>query len=321
MKVVAPYTGTDNLSFPLSIFPFPTSHFFITFDQQVQCMAGGKSKTSYVYSIIGVSLVLFLLGTLGWIVINGRGLSRVFKEDIELTVDFHDKTRDEHVMQMKEILDGQSFVRSTRIITREDAIKLQSELEGENIEAFLGVNPLFPSVVMKLHSEYVNKDSLDKISQFVLQSNVVREVTYPRIIVDQMNRNFNRISIIIGAISLLLFVVVIVLIDNTVRLAMFSNRFLIKTMQMVGATHQFIARPFDRRAILNGFISGMLAVCGLWLVISFAESRLPELAMLREPFLMVVLIGGMVLMGILISLISTHRSVIKYLKMHVEDLY
>ncbi len=284
-------------------------------------MAGGKSKTSYVYSIIGVSLVLFLLGTLGWIVINGRGLSRVFKEDIELTVDFHDKTRDEHVEQMKEILDRQPFVRSSRIITREDAIKLQSELEGEDIEAFLGVNPLFPSVVMKLHSEYVNKDSLDKISQFVLQSNVVREVTYPRMIVDQMNKNFNRISIIIGAISLLLFAVVIVLIDNTVRLAMFSNRFLIKTMQMVGATHQFIARPFDRRAILNGFISGMLAVGGLWLVISFAESRLPELAMLREPFLMFILIAGMILVGILISLISTHRSVIKYLKMHVEDLY
>ncbi len=284
-------------------------------------MAGGKSKTSYVYSIIGVSLVLFLLGTLGWIMINGRGLSRVFKEDIELTVDFHDKTRDGHVEQMKKILDGQPFIRSARIITREDAIKLQSELEGEDIEAFLGINPLFPSIVMKLHSEYVNKDSLDKISQFVLQSNVVREITYPRIIVDQMDRNFNRISIIIGAISLLLFIVVIVLIDNTVRLAMFSNRFLIKTMQMVGATHQFIARPFDRRAILNGFVSGMLAVGGLWLVISFAEARLPELAMLREPFLLAVLIAGMILMGILISFISTHRSVIKYLKMHVEDLY
>lgn len=284
-------------------------------------MTVGKSKTSYVYSILGVSLVLFLLGMLGWIVINGRGLSKVFKEDIELTVDFHDKTRDEHVEQMKAILDEQPFVRSARIITREEAIKLQSELEGEDIEQFLGINPLFPSVVIKLHSEYVNKDSLDKIAQFVLQSNVVREINYPRMIVDQMDRNFNRISIIIGVISLLLFSVVVVLIDNTVRLAMFSNRFLIKTMQMVGATPQFIARPFDRRAILNGFISGLLAVVGLWLVISFAEARLPELALLRDPVLMVMLIAGMVLVGILISFVSTHRSVIKYLKMHVEDLY
>ncbi len=284
-------------------------------------MAGGKSKTSYAYSIIGVSLVLFLLGTLGWIVINGRGLSRVFKEDIEVTVDFHDKTRDERVEQMKAILDQQPFVRSTRIITREEAIQLQSELEGEDIEAFLGINPLFPSIVMKLQAPYVNQDSLEKITRFVLQSNVVREVTYPRIVVDQMNKNFSRISIIIAGISLLLFGVVIVLIDNTVRLAMFSNRFLIKTMQMVGATHSFIARPFDRRAIINGFISGVIAVAGLWLVISFAESRLPELALLREPILMVILITGMILMGILISLISTHRSVIKYLKMHVEDLY
>jgi len=284
-------------------------------------MAGGKSKTSYAYSIIGVSLVLFLLGTLGWILINGRGLSRVFKEDIEVTVDFHDNTRDENVQKMKEILDRQPFVRKSEIISKEDALRLQSELEGEQIESFLGVNPLFPSVVLKLHSAYVNKDSLQKITQFVMQSNVVRDVTYPQLIVDQMNSNFRKISIILIGISLLLLVVVIVLIDNTVRLAMFSSRFLIKTMQMVGATHGFISRPFDRRAIINGLISGVLAVAGLWFVIAFAESRLPELKMLEEPLLLGGLMAGMVLLGIMISFISTHRSVIKYLKMHVEDLY
>jgi len=284
-------------------------------------MAGGKSRTSYAYAIIGVSLVLFLLGTLGWIVINGRGLSRVFKEDIEVTVDFHDNTREAHVQRMKEILDRQPFTRRTEIISKEEAIRLQSELEGEDIEAFLGFNPLFPSVVMKLHSEYVNRDSLEKIERFIRQSNVVREVTYPQVIVDQMNSNFRKISLILGAISLLLCVVVIVLIDNTVRLAMFSSRFLIKTMQMVGATHRFISRPFDRRAVLNGLISGLMAVAGLWLVIAFAESRLPELKLLKEPVLLALLMVSMVLMGILISFISTHRSVLKYLKMHVEDLY
>jgi cell division transport system permease protein len=284
-------------------------------------MAGGKSKTSYAYAIIGVSLVLFLLGTLGWIMINGRGLSRVFKEDIEVTVDFHDNTRDAHVQRLKEILDAQPFTRKTEIISKEDAIRLQSALEGEDIESFLGYNPLFPSLLLKLHSEYVNRDSLDKISKFLMQSNVVREVSYPTTIVDQMNSNFRKISLILGAISLLLCVVVIVLIDNTVRLAMFSNRFLIKTMQMVGATHGFISRPFDRRAILNGLISGLLAVAGLWLVITFAESRLPELKLLQEPLLLVGLMAGMILLGILISFISTHRSVLKYLKMHVEDLY
>jgi cell division transport system permease protein len=284
-------------------------------------MSIGKAKTSYAYAIIGVSLVLFLLGTLGWLVINGRGLTRVFKEDIEVQVDFHDNTRDENIQKLKAVLDRQPFTRESRIITKEEALKMQSELTGENIEEFLGTNPLPTSIAMKLNAEYVNKDSLEKIKQFVMQSNVVNDVTYPKMVVDQMNSNFRKISIILGVISLLLFIVVIILIDNTVRLAMFSNRFLIKTMQMVGATRWFISKPFDQRAIVNGLISGILAVAGLWFVIVFAEGRLPELKLLREPVLLTMLMAGMVLVGILISLVSTHRSVVKYLKLHVEDLY
>jgi cell division transport system permease protein len=167
----------------------------------------------------------------------------------------------------------------------------------------------------------VNKDSLDKIGKFVMQSNIVRDVTYPSTVVDKMNSNFQKLGLILGAISLLLFGVVIILIDNTVRLAMFSNRFLIKTMQMVGATRFFITRPFDKRAIVNGLISGLISVIGLWAVISFAQNQLPSLKALNDPFLLTILMVGMVLMGILISVVSTHRSVVKYLKMHIDDLY
>jgi cell division transport system permease protein len=155
----------------------------------------------------------------------------------------------------------------------------------------------------------------------VRQSNIVRELSYPTGVVEKMNANFRKIGIILGAISLLLIIVVIILIDNTVRLAMFSNRFLIKTMQMVGATRAFITKPFDQRAIINGLISGIIAVIGLWVVISLAENQLPSLRALHEPALLTVLMLGMIIMGILISLVSTHRSVIKYLKMHVDDLY
>lgn len=284
-------------------------------------MSVGKSKTSYANAIIGVSLVLFLLGTLGWLVINGRGLTRAFKEDIEVQVDFHDNTRDENVTKMKSILDAQPFVRQSKIVTKEEALKMMNDLEGENVDELTGANPLFTSITLNLHSEYVNKDSLEKIKQFIMQSNVVHDVTYPKVVVTQMNDNFRKISLILGAISLLLFIVVVILIDNTVRLAMFSNRFLIKTMQMVGATRWFISKPFDIRAIINGLISGIIAVIGLWFVIAFAESRLPELKLLHEPVLLAVLMTGMVLIGILISLVSTHRSVVKYLKVQVEDLY
>jgi cell division transport system permease protein len=283
--------------------------------------AGKKAKPSYVNAILGVSLVLFLLGILGWILINGRALSRAFKEDLEVQVDFHDNVKDQSVQQMKAVLDKEPFVRTTRIITKEEAAKMESQIEGENVVEFLGYNPLFSSIAVKLHEEYVNKDSLNRIKAFIMQSNVVRDVTWPNVVVDKMNSNFRKIGITLGVISLILFIVVVFLIDNTVRLAMFSNRFLIKTMQMVGATQRFISRPFDQRALVNGLISGVISVIALWVVMSFAGNMLPALSTLNDPALLALLMIGMIVVGILISMVSTHRSVIKYLKMHVDDLY
>lgn len=283
--------------------------------------AGKKSKPTYFNAIMGVALVLFLLGVLGWLLINGRALSRAFKEDLEINVDFHDNVTDESVTKMKSILDHQPFVRSTRIISKEEAIQMENEVEGGNMVDFLGYNPLFTSIALKLNEEYVNRDSLEKVKKFLLQSNVIRDVTWPNVVVDHMNSNLKKIGIILGSISVLLLIVVIFLIDNTVRLAMFSNRFIIKTMQMVGATRSFITKPFDMRAFINGLISGIVAVLGLWVVMSFAKAQLPVLGLLNDPFLVAVLVCSMVILGILISMISTHRSVVKYLKMHVDDLY
>lgn len=282
---------------------------------------GKKSKPTYFNAIMGVALVLFLVGVLGWLLINGRALSRAFKEDMEFSVDFHDNVTDASVARMKSILDKQPFVRQSRIVSKDEAIKMENEIEGTNIAEFLGYNPLFTSISMKLNEEYVNKDSLARIKQFVMQSNIVRDMTWPNVVVDNMNSNLRKIGLILGAISIVLLIVVIFLIDNTVRLAMFSNRFIIKTMQMVGATRAFITRPFDIRALLNGLISGVVAVIGLWLVTAFAAAQLPELSRLNEPKLLAFLIIGMIILGIIISMYSTHRSVVKYLKMHVDDLY
>jgi len=284
-------------------------------------MPGKKSKPTYFNAIMGVALVLFLLGVLGWLLINGRALSRAFKEDLEVNVDFHDNVTDESVKRMQSILDHQPFVRSTKIISKEEAMQMENEVEGGNVMDFLGYNPLFTSIAMKLNEEYVNRDSLEKVKKFILQSNVVRDVTWPNVIVDHMNSNLKKIGIILGSISVLLLIVVIFLIDNTVRLAMFSNRFIIKTMQMVGATRSFITRPFDMRAFINGLISGIVAVLGLWVVISFATAQLPVLSLLNDPALVAVLVVSMIILGVFISMFSTHRSVVKYLKMHVDDLY
>lgn len=280
-----------------------------------------KAKPSYIYAIIGVSLVLFLLGTLGWLVLNGRTLTRVFKEDVEVEVILHDNTREEMMLKLNAILEQQDFVKKSRLITKEEAADAFFKSGGEDFTELLDFNPLYPSIILNLKAVYVNPASLEEIRQFIMQSNIVRDVAYPNVIVDNMNSNFRKIGLILGTIAVLLFVIVVILIDNTVRLAMFSNRFLIKTMQMVGATRKFITRPFDRRAVINGFISGVVAMVGLWMVIAFAERMLPPLKVIHKTGAILSLMGGMIILGILISLVSTHRSVIKYLKMHVDDLY
>lgn len=280
-----------------------------------------KAKPSYIYAIVGISLVLFLLGILGWLVLNGRTLTRAFKEEVEVEVILHDNTRDEMMMKLNAILGEQPFVRNTRTVTKEEAAEEFFRKGGEDFTELLDFNPLYPSILIKLNATYVNQQSLDEIREFLMQSNIVRDVTYPNVIVDNMNNNFRKIGIILGVIALLLFVVVVILIDNTVRLAMFSNRFLIKTMQMVGATRWFITRPFDRRAILNGLISGIVASAGLWIVIAFAENQLEALKALHQTASIVLLMTGIIILGVIISFLSTHRSVLKYLKMHVDDLY
>lgn len=284
-------------------------------------MAGKKAKPTYMNAIIGISLVLFLLGTLGWLVLNGRSLSKAFREDIQVEVILHDNTREENIEKLNAIFQSQPFVKKTEIITKEMAARRFMAGGGEDYTEVLDFNPLYPSILLNLHENYVNQDSLEKIRQFAMQSNIVRDFTYPDTVVDKLNANLKRIGIILAGISLLLAMVVVILIDNTVRLAMFSNRFLIKTMQMVGATRWFISRPFDQRAILNGFISGVLAVGGLYLLISFAESMFPPIKILHDPLSLGALMASMIFLGVLISVLSTHRSVIKYLKMHLDDLY
>ncbi len=280
-----------------------------------------RGKPSYVYAIVGISLVLFMLGTLGWLVMNGRMLTKAFKENVAVEVILHDNTRDENLTKLAAILEEQPFVRSVEPITKEEAAEDFFSAGGEDYTEILDFNPLYPSINIKLDAAYVNPEHLEQVRDFIMQSNIVRDVSYPNTVVDNMNENFRKIGVVMGTIALLLFVIVVILIDNTVRLAMFSNRFLIKTMQMVGATRKFITRPFDQRAVINGLISGVVAMLALYLAITFFESQLPSLKVLHDTGNMMLLMGGMIVTGVLISLLSTHRSVIKYLKMSVDDLY
>ena len=185
----------------------------------------------------------------------------------------------------------------------------------------LDYNPLPASIDFNLKSEYVNKDSLQNITADLSQNIIVSEIRYPTEVVSNLNTVVKKIGLVLLGAVTLLGILVLVLIDNTIKLAMFSNRFLIKTMQMVGATRWFISKPFDAKAVINGFISALIAIAVLLIFIFSVEKWLPEIKVLRDYWLLALLFISIIVVGIFITFISTHRSVTKYLKMKLDDLY
>lgn len=272
-------------------------------------------------SVVGVALVLFLLGVLGLIVIHAEKLSKYFKENIEIQVILKNDTPDKDALALKDSLAARPYTKTVEYVTKDMAADRFKKDFGEDFISLLQYNPLYASVNLKARAAYVNPDSLKVIEASLLENPEVREVYYQRSLVDKLSQNVKKVGAIILAISIILCLVVIVLIDNTIRLAMFSNRFLIKTMQMVGATRGFIAKPFDVRSIANGLLSALLAIAALVVLMYYADRQLPEIRMVRDYTLTGILFLGMIVLGICISLLSTHRSVTKYLKMKLDDLY
>ena len=280
-----------------------------------------RSQPSYFMAILGVSLILIMLGVLGWLVINANKLGQYFKENVEVRVYVRENVSAKDSTTLVEYVSSRPYVKSSEYVTK--AIARQKYLEDGNKD-WVGVlqnNPLPASINFKIKSDFVIADSLQKIQADLLQNIAVSDVQYPQSLVSSLNNIIRKISIILLVVAVAISILVIVLIDNTIKLAMFSNRFLIKTMQMVGATRSFIARPMNIRAIVNGALSGIIAVGVIIAVIIFAERWLPEIRALRDYTLLSILFISIILLGVVISFVSTHRSVIKYLKMKLDDLY
>jgi len=280
-----------------------------------------RSTPSYLMAIVGVSLVLFLLGILGWIIINANKLGQYFKENIAMNVYVRENVSSKDSAALVEYIASKPYVRGYEYVTKELAKQKYLQDGNKDWGALLDRNPLPASIDFRITKEYASIDSLSKIKNDLLQNIAVSDVQYPQSLVTNLNDIIHKISIILLSVIVIISILVIFLIDNTIRLAMFSNRFLIKTMQMVGATRWFISRPMDIRAFINGLISGLLAVGGLIAVIIFAENQLPYLKALRDYPLLIMLFVVIILLGICISFFSTHRSVLKYLKMKLDELY
>ena len=281
-----------------------------------------RSRPSYFMSILGVALVLFILGLLGWIVINASKLENYFKGSVQLHAFIREGTPQKDIDSLRTFIYSKPYARDVEYITKEMARQRFIGDGNEDWNKVLDFNPLPASVDFYLLPKYVNKDSINRIITDVQQNFIVSEVKYPDAVVNSLNSLVRKIEIALLVVAAVLSLIAIILIDNTIKLAMFSHRFIIKTMQMVGATRWFISRPFDKKAIINGLTSALLAIAAIGVIIYGVEKWwLPEIKALRDNGLLALLFLVLIMMGIGITFFSTHRSVTKYLKLKLDDLY
>ena len=280
-----------------------------------------KAKPSYIYSIFGVALVLFMMGLLGIVVLNAKKLSDYFKENVEFSLILMDTCLPEQAANIKKSLDNNQHVKSSELVSKDEALKRFKKNFQEDFVELIEYNPLYASVNFHLNSDYAHPDSIKKIEAQFLATRQVKELYYQHSLVETMNQNAKKISIIIIVMALVLFFIALALIDNTIKLVMYSNRFLIKSMQLVGATRWFISKPFIIRSIVNGLLSSVLAIILLAVLGFYANNLIPELASLIQPEDYFLLFAIVVFIGIAISTWSTYQSVTKYLKLKLDELY
>lgn len=290
---------------------------------QIGKASAKRGKPTYIYAIIGVSLVLFLFGIVGWFFLNLRKTGDYLKESIQVHAYLSPAAKKAEVDSLVNYLSSLPFANRIEHITKEKAIERYNAENDTTWKKIIEANPLPESVDFYIKADYMQADSLNNLSAN-LHGNfpgLITDFQFPVATVTKVSRYVKIGGVIFFIMAVLLTILVVVSIDNTIRLAMYSNRFLIKTMQMVGATRGFIARPINQRAIVNGLISGILATIALWGSVFLIESFIPDFKILHDNKGMTLLSIIMIVLGILISLISTHRSVIKYLKMKLDDLY
>jgi cell division transport system permease protein len=281
----------------------------------------GRLRASYITSIISITLVLFMLGLLGMIIMHGKKLSDYVRENISVSVMLKDNVDDELVMNYMKRLQKTSYVKEAVFITREQAAKDLSNELGEDFVQFLGYNPLPASMDLQLKADYANTDSIARIEKQLLTSNLVKEVVYQKSLIDQVNSNISKITMVILSFSLILLVISIILINNTIKLSIYARRFLIRSMQLVGATENFIRLPFIRKSIIHGIIAAILAILLLIITLYAARQRIPEIAVLEDMTQFAVFFAGVLVLGVILSAFSTWISVNKFLRMKVDNLY
>ncbi len=284
-------------------------------------IAPQKLRSSYITTIVSISLVLFLLSLFGLLVLKTNKLSDYIKENLGFSIILKEESKEIDIILIQKHLDASVYVKSTEYISREQAAEELREDLGEDFIDFLGYNPLLSSINVSLHADYANPDSLINIENDILSLSQVKEVFYQKSLVHLVNDNVRKISIIILLFSTLLLFISIALINNTIRLSIYSKRFIINAMQLVGATYGFIRKPFLLTSLLHGILGGLVAFGLLTAVIFFANKEMPEIFSLKDFEFFGLLFGLIILFGIIISVFSTFFAVNKFLKMKSDQLF
>ena len=277
--------------------------------------------TSYFSVIVSITLVLFLLGFFGFLVFSTKKLANHFKEQVTVTILIKDEAKSADIAQLQKTLSVASFVKSLRFISKDEAAETFSKDIGEDFVSFIGTNPLQNVIDLSLKADYAEPDRMAEIKRELEQNSFVSEVVYDQSLVALIHENVNRIGLITLVFSALFTFVSVLLINASIRLSIYSKRFIIKTMQLVGATRGFIRRPFIRTNVRLGILSAFLAILLFYGALLAIVKSYPEFSILLDNTILCIVFIGILAMGILISWLSTYFATQRFLNLNTNDLY
>lgn len=280
-----------------------------------------KFLNAKITSTISITMVLVLLGMAILILFLGQGLSNFVKENMSFSVMLDSNVKEADITRIKTGLEAKPFVKSTRYISKEESKQKLIEELGEDPEELIGFNPAQDVIEIFLHSEYANNDSIALINKELKQENNVQDLIYQQEALDFVNNNISKATIILLILAAILLFISFTLIRNTIRLSIYSKRFIINTMKLVGATGGFIRRPFMRSNIVNGIFAGLLANGIIYFIISYFGKEYRELSTILPLSNMIIIFGIVIIFGILITTVATFFAVNRYVKMSADNLY
>jgi len=280
-----------------------------------------RFKNIHVTSTISMSLVLFLIGLVSLLLFMARDMSNYVKENINLSIILNDEIGKEYSNRIEKYLLASPFTKSVEYISKEDALKDHISSLGEDPQDFLGYNPLMASLEVKLKANYANTDSVNMIEKKLKSFENINRVVYQKDMVSLVNENVRKVSLILFGLAIILLIVSITLINNTIRIALYSNRFLISTMKLVGATHWFIRKPYLKSSVMNGLLASFISLILLVAVVYFVQYEFGMSGLSIDPLTALIITLIVISMGILLTAISSYYAVGRYLKMKTDDLY